>query len=176
MHVNSTGRSKTNNDEEISKILSLEKSLLEIDGAVRRMETQLCIGNVDNLTDYKLRLVEERAHRSRIADTLSRWKTRLGISQRTRLEQLRRNVYLQVRLDAQALKTRIRERLRQRKFEIEKLERSYRQAVNGSYILSYTYGPQLTAFFCHRAQAQFPCRCCNPATQSYDTKARVHIQ
>ncbi|KAG1745669.1 hypothetical protein EDB19DRAFT_1894353 [Suillus lakei] len=123
-------RSKTNNDEEISKILSLEKSLVEIDGALRRMETQLCMGNIDNLTEHNLRLIEERAHRSRVADTLSRWKTRLGISQRTRLEQLRRNVYLQVRLDAQALKTRIRERLRQRKFEIEKLERSYRQTVN----------------------------------------------
>ncbi|KAG1809553.1 hypothetical protein EV424DRAFT_1473854 [Suillus variegatus] len=98
-------RSKTNNDEEISKILSLEKSLLEIDGA-------LCIVNVDNLTDYKLHLVEEHTHRSRIADTLSRWKTRLGISQCTRLEQLCHNIYLQ------------------RKFEIEKLERSYRQAMN----------------------------------------------
>ena len=153
MHVISTGRSKTNNDEEISKILSLEKSLIEIDGALRRMETQLCMGNIDNLTEHNLRLIEERAHRSRVADTLSRWKTRLGISQRTRLEQLRRNIYLQVRLDAQALKTRIRERLRQRKFEIEKLERSYRQTVNGTYILSCTYGPQLTALFCHRAQA-----------------------
>jgi hypothetical protein len=47
MHVNSTGRSKTNNDEEISKILSLEKSLLEIDGALQHMEMQLCMGNVD---------------------------------------------------------------------------------------------------------------------------------
>ncbi|KAG2079395.1 uncharacterized protein F5147DRAFT_661900 [Suillus discolor] len=86
--------------------------------------------NVDHLADYNLRLVEERAHQSRLADALSRWKTRLGISQHTRLDQLRRNIYLQVRLDAQALKTCIRERLRQRKFEIEKLERSYRQAVN----------------------------------------------
>ncbi|KAG1852299.1 hypothetical protein DFJ58DRAFT_716617 [Suillus subalutaceus] len=117
-------RSKTNNDEEISKILSLEKSLIEIDGALQRMETQLCMGNVDNLTDYNLH-------------TLSRWKTRLGISQRTRLEQLRRNIYLQVRLDAQALKTRIRERLQQRKFEIEKLERSYRQAVNERKLISH---------------------------------------
>jgi hypothetical protein len=121
------------------------------------METQLCIGNVDNLTDYKLHLTEECAHQSRVADTLSRWKTRLGISQPTHLEQLRRNVYLQVHLDAQALKMCIHKRLRQRKFEIEKLEHSYRQAVNGSYVLSCTYGPQLTVFFCHRAQAQFPC-------------------
>ncbi|KAG2092939.1 uncharacterized protein F5147DRAFT_585710, partial [Suillus discolor] len=63
-------------------------------------------------------------------NALSHCKTRLGISQRTCLDQLRRNIYLQVRLDAQALKMCIRERLRQRKFEIEKLEHSYRQAVN----------------------------------------------
>ncbi|KAG2031955.1 hypothetical protein BDR03DRAFT_936175 [Suillus americanus] len=78
-------RLKTNNDKEISKILSLEKSLLEIDGVLRCMEMQLY--------------------------TLSRWKTRLGISQHTCLEQLRCNIYLQVRLDAQALKTCICERL-----------------------------------------------------------------
>ncbi|KAG2079604.1 uncharacterized protein F5147DRAFT_749512 [Suillus discolor] len=102
-------RLKTNNDEEITKILSLEKSLVEIDGALRRMETQLCMGNVDNLTEYNL---QDSAHRSRVADTLSCWKTRLGISQRTHLEQLHRNVYLQ------------------RKFEIEKLEHCYRQTVN----------------------------------------------
>jgi hypothetical protein len=102
------------------------------------MEMQLCMGNVDNLTDYNLRLIEERAHRSRVADTLSRWKTRLGISQRTCLEQLRHNIYLQVRLDAQALKTRIREQLRQCKYKIEKLECSYRQAVNGTYVLTCT--------------------------------------
>jgi hypothetical protein len=153
MCVISTGRSKTSNDEEISKILSVEKSLVELDRSLRRMEMQLCTGNVDNLVDFNLRLIEERAHRSRLADTLSRWKTRLGISQRTRLDQLRRNVYLQIRLDAQALKTRIRERLRQRKFEIEKLERSYRQTVNGTYVLSCTDGLQLIVFSCRRTQA-----------------------
>ncbi|KAG1895948.1 uncharacterized protein F5891DRAFT_1130428 [Suillus fuscotomentosus] len=98
-------RSKTSNDEEISKILSVKKSLVELDRSLRRIEMQLCTGNVDNLT-------------------------RLGISQRTREDQLRRNVYLQIHLDAQALKTRLRERLQQRKFEIEKLECSYRQTVN----------------------------------------------
>jgi hypothetical protein len=84
---------------------------------------------------------------------LSCWKTWLGISQRTCLEQLRRNVYLQVHLDAQALKMHICEWLWQRKFEIEKLECCYRQTMNGTYILSCTYGPQLIALFCHKAQA-----------------------
>ncbi|KAG1859391.1 hypothetical protein C8R48DRAFT_748596 [Suillus tomentosus] len=130
-------RSKTSNDEEISKIPSLEKSLGELDGSLRHMKIQLCMGNVDNLVDYNLHLVQEHAHRSKLTDTLSRWKTQLGISQRTNLDQLRRNVYLQVHLDAEALKTRIHERLRQHKFEIEKLERSYRQAVNERKLYSH---------------------------------------
>ncbi|KAG2159205.1 uncharacterized protein EDB93DRAFT_1237430 [Suillus bovinus] len=108
-HKCHVGRSKTSNDKEISKILSIKKSLAELDGSLRRMKMQLCTGNVNNLVDFNLRLIEERAHRSRLADTLSRWKVRLGINQCTHLDQLRHNVYLQ------------------RKFEIEKLERSYRQ-------------------------------------------------
>ncbi|KAG2130925.1 uncharacterized protein EDB93DRAFT_1255668 [Suillus bovinus] len=85
-------RLKTSNDEEISKILSLEKSLVELDGSLRCMEMQLCAGNIDNLVNYNLRLIEECAHQSRLVDTLSCWKTRLGIN-------------------AQALKTCIREQL-----------------------------------------------------------------
>lgn len=107
-----TGRSKTSNDEEISKILSIEKSLAELDGSLRCMEMQLCTGNIDNLVDFNLCLIKEHAHWSRLADTLSCWKARLGINQCTHLDQLGHNVYLQVHLDAQALKTHIREQLR----------------------------------------------------------------
>jgi hypothetical protein len=45
MHIILTGRLKINNDEEITKILSLEKSLIEIDGTLQSMEMQLCMGN-----------------------------------------------------------------------------------------------------------------------------------
>ncbi|KAG2144232.1 hypothetical protein DEU56DRAFT_870390 [Suillus clintonianus] len=123
-------RSKTNNDEQISKILALERTLSNLDESLRALETQLCAGNVPNILDFNTRLSDERAHRSRVADTLRRWKAALGIGQLADLQQLRRSIFLQVRLDAHAVKTRIRERLRQRKFEIERFERSYRQTVN----------------------------------------------
>ncbi|KAG2158535.1 uncharacterized protein EDB93DRAFT_1237909 [Suillus bovinus] len=90
---------------------------LQVEHQTRPLPCKCHVGNVDNLVDFNLRLIEERAHRSRLADTLSHWKARLGINQCTHLDQLHRN-------------TRIHERLRQRKFEIEKLECSYRQAVN----------------------------------------------
>ncbi|KAG1798007.1 hypothetical protein EV424DRAFT_1546404 [Suillus variegatus] len=118
-------RSKTNNDEQISKILALERTLSNLDESLRALETQLCAGNVPNILDFDIRLSDERAHRSKVADTLRRWKAALGIGQFADLQQLRRSIFLQVRLDAQAVKTRIRERLRQRKFEIERFERSY---------------------------------------------------
>jgi hypothetical protein len=37
-------------------------------------------------------------------------------------------------MNACALKARLRDRLRQRKFELERLERSYRITVNGKFI------------------------------------------
>ncbi|KAG2030163.1 hypothetical protein BDR03DRAFT_936715 [Suillus americanus] len=107
-------RSKTNNDEQISKILTLERTLSNLDDSVRALEMQLY----------------ECTHRSKVADTLRRWKASLGIGQLNDLQQLRRSIFLQIRLDAQAVKACLREHLRQRKFEIERFERSYRQTVN----------------------------------------------
>ncbi|KAG2119474.1 uncharacterized protein F5147DRAFT_741904 [Suillus discolor] len=115
-------RSKTNNDEQISKILTLERTLSNLDDSVRALEMQLCAGNTLNIVDFNLRLADERTYRSKAA---------LGIRQLTDLQQLRRSIFLQIRLDAQAVKARLRERLRQRKFEIERFKRSYRQTVNG---------------------------------------------
>ncbi|KAG1888615.1 hypothetical protein F4604DRAFT_1877200 [Suillus subluteus] len=114
-------RSKTNNDEQISKILTLERTLSNLDDSVHALEMQLCAGNTLNIVDFNLRLTDERTYRSKAA---------LSIGQLTDLQQLRRSIFLQIRLDAQAVKARLRERLRQRKFEIERFERSYRQTVN----------------------------------------------
>ncbi|KAG1857793.1 hypothetical protein F4604DRAFT_1931288 [Suillus subluteus] len=123
-------RSKTNNDEQILKILTLEQTLSNLDDSVRALEMQLCAGNTLNIVDFNLRLTDECTYRSKVTDTLQRWKAALGIGQLTNLQQLRRSIFLQIHLDAQAVKARLRERLRQRKFEIERFEWSYRQTVN----------------------------------------------
>jgi hypothetical protein len=46
---------------------------------------------------------------------------------------MKKDKYLQATLNARALKIRIRERVRHRKFEIERLERSYRNTINGNF-------------------------------------------
>ncbi|KAG1813487.1 hypothetical protein DFJ58DRAFT_740077 [Suillus subalutaceus] len=83
-------RSKTNNDEQISKILTLERTLSNLDDSVHALEMQLCAGNTLNNVDFNLRLADERTHRSKVADTLRRWKASLGIGQLNDLQQLRR--------------------------------------------------------------------------------------
>jgi hypothetical protein len=59
-----------------------------------------------------------------------KWKI-LGVDGRLSLTRLREDPYLQLRMNAQILKRRIRERLRHRKFELERLERAYRCSSSG---------------------------------------------
>ncbi|KAG6903516.1 hypothetical protein DXG01_000488, partial [Tephrocybe rancida] len=54
----------------------------------------------------------------------------LGVTDRARLRNLMNNPFLTARMNALALKQRLRDRLRARKFEMERLERSFRKQVN----------------------------------------------
>ena len=98
------------------------------------LERCLLNNDVDDITTFNIQLNDARVQYAKSADTLTRRCAALGFSQRADLQQLKKNVYLQVRMNARALKARLRDRLRQRKFELEKLERSYRNTVNGKFI------------------------------------------
>ncbi|KAG6903946.1 hypothetical protein DXG01_013727, partial [Tephrocybe rancida] len=56
----------------------------------------------------------------------------LGVTDRARLRNLMNNPFLTARMNALALKQRLRDRLRARKFEMERLERSFRKQVNAN--------------------------------------------
>ena len=57
-------------------------------------------------------------------------KTTLSVDGRLNLTNLLDNQFLKLRMNALALKKRIRDRLRHRKFELENLERAYRKTIN----------------------------------------------
>lgn len=57
----------------------------------------------------------------------------LGIAESESLLRLKQSKFLQQRMNALAIKHRMRDKLRQRKFENERLERAYRRTVNGVY-------------------------------------------
>lgn len=88
---------------------------------------------MDDITAFNIEVRDARARCTKVADTLARRRGALGISERADLQRLKKNTYLQIRVNASALKARLRDRLRQRKFELEKIERSYRNTINGMF-------------------------------------------
>jgi flagellar motility protein MotE (MotC chaperone) len=126
----STGRSNRAGKQEVEAILILEESLKEYQQSTRLLEDQL-VGAYDG--EISIELSETRTRCTTLADSIRRRKAALGIDQRAALRELKNSAFLRVRMNARAIKTRIRDRLRQRKFELERLERSYRHAVNGEF-------------------------------------------
>lgn len=112
-------------------VLELESSLQLQRKAIAKLETALAVGADMNVSDISMRLRDAREHCTRLEDACHRKQAALGIDGRVDLMKLRQDFFLRLRMNALALKQRIRDRLRQRKFEIEKLERSYRRNANG---------------------------------------------
>jgi hypothetical protein len=63
--------------------------------------------------------------------TLTAKLSALGVEEKRELKNLKASPYLRDRMNACALKHRIRDRLRQRKFELDRLQHDYRQTING---------------------------------------------
>ncbi|KAG2106897.1 hypothetical protein BD769DRAFT_1630671 [Suillus cothurnatus] len=123
-------QSKNKAAEVITTILALEKTLDAHETSVRELEMQLYVGAVANVVEFNLQLADARSRRAKIADTLRRRKATLGPQGQADLMTMKNDIFLTIRLNARTVKTRIRDRLRQRKFELERLERLYRATVN----------------------------------------------
>lgn len=103
-----------------SEEVHLQAELLVMDGTTSVIETQ------EKLTAaHKIR-VETEARVKLLRD-------RLGVDGRLNLTRLINDKYLQRRMNARTLKMRILQRLRERKFELERLQHSYRNVLNGKF-------------------------------------------
>lgn len=125
----SLGQSRNRAAKVVETILALQKTQASCDEELRKLETQLLQGLGDP-HDLDMRLEEMRARRACTIATIQRKHAALGLDERAQLSRLAKSKFLQLRMNARALKQRIRDRLRQRKFELDRLERSYRQTVN----------------------------------------------
>lgn len=88
---------------------------------------------VETAADIGARLQSTRKKQSSLEAAIRTKILALGIDERNDLRQLMTSRFLQLRMNARALKMRLRERLRERKFELELLERCYRNTANGMY-------------------------------------------
>ncbi|KAG2048979.1 hypothetical protein BDR06DRAFT_1070368 [Suillus hirtellus] len=134
--------------EVITTILALEKTLDAYETSVRKLEMQLNVGSVSNIAELNLQLSDARSQHAKTADTLWRRKAALGTQAKADLEKMKNDTYLTVCLNARAVKICIQDHLRQHKFELERLERSYRATINAEHKI--------------RASTQYSIKCREP--------------
>ena len=128
------GQSRNQALHAINVILELEKSLALLSENIRSLELQLMGNAIYDSTDgtnVSQQLNDSRTQHGRITASLHRRRAALGVDECAHLTSLRHNNFLRIRLNARSLKHRIWDRLRQRKFEVERLEREYCHTVNG---------------------------------------------
>lgn len=125
------GQSKNKASQAISTILALDESIKAEHAAVSRLQQSYGSPLVEVVALHEA-LERTRAHLRRLENDRLRKFNALGLSQTVQLQHMKQSKYLLLRMNALALKHRLRDRLRQRKFEREKLERSYRRTINGS--------------------------------------------
>jgi flagellar biosynthesis regulator FlaF len=120
----------------VEGVLALQDAWLTHKEIVDTMEAAL-EENMDSenedFTESMMLLNEARAKASRIRKAFQTKRATLGVDGRLNLQLLTNDNFLRLRMNARALKKRIRDRLRQRKFELERLERAYRHTSNGKY-------------------------------------------
>ena len=80
--------------------------------------------------EIELNLEELKATSTHLKKTINTKKAALSADGRLDLQKLMDDKFLRCRMNALALKQRIHDRLRQRKFELEALDRAYRSSVN----------------------------------------------
>lgn len=83
----------------------------------------------------ELQLETAKMSLRKVESNLTKKEQALGVKQRQEFRHLLNSPFLNKKMNARALKMRIRERLRSRKFELDRLERSYRKQRSGECLL-----------------------------------------
>jgi len=126
-------QSKNIADRAINEILALTKNIDEYKREIGELESMMELSEYPEGLDIFIvdeSLVDLRSRLAKAVNAVSNKRTKLGVDARLVLQRLIGNQFLRLRLNALAVKQRIRDRLRQRKFELENLERAYRTTVN----------------------------------------------
>ena len=134
IHLLFKGRAKNKGKQAVEAILVLESTMGSHKKIIRQLEITLAAGDDLDVAELSEQLQDARAHYSRLEQGLGHKRAELCVAERANLAMLQNDAFLRLRMNALALKQRIRDRLRQRKFEIDKLERSYRRSANGLFL------------------------------------------
>lgn len=122
-------------DKIIQEVLELKDSMAEVKAELYNFETMIHTGKYDDgweISDVRLHLKDLKEKYEKIEKSYKSKHDTLGADGRLNLERLLGNKFLRLRVNALAVKQRLRNRLQQRKFELDGLERAYRKTTTNS--------------------------------------------
>lgn len=129
-----TGRSKNRGQQAVNAVMLLRAALKTRQAKLRELRNKFLEAVDENDPDAEFYQVELDAATEAVAKAqqkLSNKEKALGVKQHQALKKLSTSEYIRLRMNARALKRRLRNRLRARKFELDKVERSFQRLVNG---------------------------------------------
>ncbi|KAF8957681.1 hypothetical protein BDZ97DRAFT_1669429 [Flammula alnicola] len=133
-------QSKHKGRDAVQKAMRLRKARDILKGQVHKLEDVISDDLSEDyaIAEAELRLPEVRERFEKAAAQVKAAENGLGVDERAKLKQLANNPFISTRMNTRALKIRLRERLRSRKFELDRLERSFRHQVNNQKIDQHT--------------------------------------
>jgi hypothetical protein len=137
MAMANAGQSKNKVDKEIGMILELEQLVKACAATISALKMHFVANRITDFASFGLNIADARAQYDKLSDMLLQRCAALGVSATAQLRQLCHSKYLQVRVNALAVKTWIRDQLRGRKFELERMENAYRQSAGGAGLLHF---------------------------------------
>ncbi|KAJ6574166.1 hypothetical protein B0H19DRAFT_856491, partial [Mycena capillaripes] len=134
-------RSKNKGQQAINAILLLKSAVKKQTDHVNRLRAKFlgAAEDADEEADYyQVEFDKADAARAKAEKTLREKERALGVGERQALSKMSHIQYYNARMNARATKRRLRDRLRQRKFELDLVERSFRRLVNEQKLYSHT--------------------------------------
>ncbi|KAJ7083561.1 hypothetical protein C8R44DRAFT_753418 [Mycena epipterygia] len=131
-------RSKTRGQQTVAAVLALRDAKAIRQARVTESEAAaldaIDAENADAIVHTKVALKSARKALFKVKEQLARKELTLGVADRSELKKLAKSKYMELRMNAQAVKMRLRDRLRKHKFERDRIERSSRrQQVSADY-------------------------------------------
>ncbi|KAF8969035.1 hypothetical protein BDZ97DRAFT_1754964 [Flammula alnicola] len=125
-------RSKNNARYVVERTLQLRKARDILKNQIRELEDVISdeLSKGYAIVEAELALPEFCIHFQNLVAQVQAAEHALGVGDRSKLKQLVNNPFVSTRMNACALKIRLQEKLRCRKFELDQLERSFHHQVN----------------------------------------------
>ncbi|EIN03431.1 hypothetical protein PUNSTDRAFT_78189 [Punctularia strigosozonata HHB-11173 SS5] len=114
-------QAKNAGNKTIDTLLKMDERVHALDGAIRKLDSA-----VGANPDLLINIQELEEDRTQLRQRIRNVESLLNVQDRLLLRSMKNNKYLTRRVNALALKTRIRDRLRHRKFEWRRVERAFR--------------------------------------------------